>query len=110
MPFFINSRPISGNRARSSAVSLAEGATSRAFVGSKLRCALLTLGVSSLMRATIALTAAVSVQPTTRRLSEVDAVAVLPTWLSRQLVACFFPPNPQLLTGLRGAPEALFKV
>jgi len=59
---FINSRSISGNRARSSGVNLADGATLRPFVRSKLRCHLLTFGVSSRIRATNALTAAVSVQ------------------------------------------------
>ncbi len=79
MLLFINSRSISGKRARSAAVNLADGAISRPFVGSKLRCALLTLGVSSPMRATIALTAAVSVQSITRRLPELNGVAVLST-------------------------------
>lgn len=47
--------------------------------------------------------------PVTRRLSEVDAVAVLPACLSRQFVACFFPPNSQLLTGLRGTGGAFLR-
>jgi hypothetical protein len=39
-----------------------------------------------------------------------DGVGALPAFLSRQFVAFFFPPNPQLLTELQAAPEALFKV
>ena len=81
---FITLRSISGNRARCYAVNLAEGATSRPFVGAKLRCALLTLGVFSLIRATVAFTAGVSFQSITRRVSELDA-------LPERRARCIYP-------------------
>src|SRR5471032_3590877 len=99
---------MSGSLALSAGVNRADGAKSRGFVGSYPRCALLILGFSSMIRATIALTAAVSFQSIGIAVS-FSAVTACDSgrlfWLFCRFVPAELPTNPQLLTELQGGAD-----
>ncbi len=108
---FTNSLRFHGKRARSSAVNLADGATSRPFDGLNF-AALADSGVfftdTRHNRPHGGCVVPVNHHPV--RCQKCLLCATLPVWLLCPFVPADLSTNPQLLTGLRGAPEALFKV